>query len=564
MRESSLREDGREKWAELQGSVKGLLEETQALTRRVEGLDERLWARTSGADAERQRHRELEQQVQALEQHGRLHTVAAEEMQKRQVAKLLRVDHSIEDLAKRLGKQEEDLRALQSGPQQQQQQQNHHLEARVRQLQQQHGLIDTKVRNLQLQLSERLQVMSEAPASEDGAAEQESRMEEAVHATERGLAALEKRVMGQIKDLASALASLRVKADGQLQRVSALTERLETVNEPALETMRAELSKARAQDRREAEGGIAALRSWMQEAIDCNEEAMSEIRQALRQANAEVAARTLLPGEALAARTREERAGPCERPADAAQPGGQAPEDLEDLRRRLEWLEENGALSMAAGKVDLQKVDRVQETLTQVVEDVDSLMQRASSGEAACNALQQQLRHLEGRAEPLQQPNAVGSGSQAVAEMQVRSSEVSRRVATLEARLLEVEGGLQFMQELEDAGGHPATGLRPPVTPPPRGSPPHDRQDGRGQAVQDLQRKLEAVAGHLEVVDVLADRVAAIERHLGLPGEPPPAGGPGGEPKASHLHSVAALGRPPGTGAGRPSSPGSSTSADSM
>ena len=32
----------------MQGSVSGLLEETQALARRLDGLDERLWARTSG------------------------------------------------------------------------------------------------------------------------------------------------------------------------------------------------------------------------------------------------------------------------------------------------------------------------------------------------------------------------------------------------------------------------------------------------------------------------------------------------------------------------------------
>lgn len=37
-----------ERWAEVQGSVSGLLEETQALARRLDGLDERLWARTSG------------------------------------------------------------------------------------------------------------------------------------------------------------------------------------------------------------------------------------------------------------------------------------------------------------------------------------------------------------------------------------------------------------------------------------------------------------------------------------------------------------------------------------
>ena len=39
------------------------LEETQALARRLDGLDERLWARTGGSEASKQRHREIEQQA---------------------------------------------------------------------------------------------------------------------------------------------------------------------------------------------------------------------------------------------------------------------------------------------------------------------------------------------------------------------------------------------------------------------------------------------------------------------------------------------------------------------
>ena len=94
-------------------------EALQALTRRVEGLDERLWASTSGSEAERQRHRELEQQVQALDQHCRLHMGTAEETQERQKAKMLRVDHLVEELARRFSKVEDEV----------------HLEARVSKLQ---------------------------------------------------------------------------------------------------------------------------------------------------------------------------------------------------------------------------------------------------------------------------------------------------------------------------------------------------------------------------------------------------------------------------------------------
>merc|ERR1719491_2642329 len=54
--------DWREKWAEVQGSLNGLVEETQALARRVDGLDERLWSRASGVEElSRQGLRDLQQ-----------------------------------------------------------------------------------------------------------------------------------------------------------------------------------------------------------------------------------------------------------------------------------------------------------------------------------------------------------------------------------------------------------------------------------------------------------------------------------------------------------------------
>jgi len=497
-RESMRENDGREKWAEVQGSVKGLIDETQALTRRVESLDERLWARTSGSEAEKQRHRDLEQQVQALEQHSRLQAVSSEEAQKRQVAKLLRIDHALEDSVKRLGKLEEDLRTFQSGSQQQ-----HHLESRLRQVQQQNGHLDARVRNLQLQVSESLQVMSVNPAPQEDTAEQGSRMEEAVQATERGMAALEKRITQQIKDLSSALASLRIKADGQVQRVSSLFERLETVNEPVLESMQAELAKARAHDRREIEGDIASLRKWVQEVMEGNEEAVSEFRQTLRQANAEIAAHTLLPGEAMAHHAVNEHTRSCERELDRS-------EDLEDLRRRLEWLEENGAVNMATGQVDAQQVAQMQESISQLADDVSNLMQRTCGSEVTCSDLQQS-QQLQTLAEQTQQPGIAGPApQQAVAEVHVRCTEVSRRVATLEARLLEVEGNVQFINETEDLGG-----VRGP--PSDQGHGQYGRREAsRSQAVQDLSHKLEAVAGHLEAIDLLSDRVSAVERHLKL------------------------------------------------
>jgi len=547
LRESLRESDGREKWAEIQGSVKGLLEELQALTRRVEGLDERLWARTSGTEAEKQRHRELEQQVQTLDQHCRLHMVTAEETQKRQVAKLLRIDHSVEELARRFGKLEEEVHIMQINPTQQ-----HHLEARISHVQQQHGHFDTRMRSMQLQLTECMQAVHEPAENEDSSfVEPGSRIDEAVHAAERGMAALERRVLDQVKDISSALAALRVKSDGTTQRVASLAERLETAHEPALEAMRAELANARAQDRREVDGEVVALRSWMQEVNDSADETISEVRQAIRQAHSEIAALTLRPPDGEAYRAIEERTDAQEHevnelkaqldtlparmdtlpvePGDDAIPGRPVDEDLDDIRRRLEWLEERGAASTVAEKIDTQKAAHNQETLCDLVEQVTTIGQRTSRGEATCGALQLQIKQVQAALETQQAERA--TPSQVITEVQVSCSEISRHVAKVEARLLEVEGGLQFLQESgPPTGGNTLEtsfsgsdvhtvrdmGLHHPRTPPPFGADVNGRHgaDSKPRIMQELQRKLEVVAQSLEVNEELVERVTAIERHL--------------------------------------------------
>lgn len=103
--------DARKRWAEVQGSIVGLIEEHQVLSRRLDGFEERL-ARTGGLELVRQRSLELEQQVQALEQHCRLSDASQEEVHKRQSVKLCRADHLLEELGRRLAKAEERLSSL--------------------------------------------------------------------------------------------------------------------------------------------------------------------------------------------------------------------------------------------------------------------------------------------------------------------------------------------------------------------------------------------------------------------------------------------------------------------
>jgi len=290
LEEKAREGDGREKWAEIQGSVKGLIEETQALTRRVEGLDERLWARTSGSEIAKQRNRELEQQVQNLEQQSRLISAATEETQKRQATKIRRVEHSLEEATRRLVKVEEEARARHGGHQQ------NFLDSRVAQVEQQQEQLDAELRQLQMQVDEAYAVSAEG-ALHPGENSHEPRLDEAIQAAEHGLATLEKKVSTQIEDLASSVATLRVKVDGHHQRVGTLAERMETAHKPAMESLHQELTQGTQQHRRELDSELAALKTRLQETVDANEEALTELREALRHAHAEIAAFSLRPDD---------------------------------------------------------------------------------------------------------------------------------------------------------------------------------------------------------------------------------------------------------------------------
>merc|ERR1719410_3076282 len=115
---------------------------------------------------------------------------------------------------------------------------------------------------------------------------------------------------------------------------------------------------------------------------------------------------------------------PAELGNHSTNPGRPVDEDLDDIRRRLEWLEERGAASTVAEKIDSQKASHNQETLCDLVEQVSTIVQQTSRGESLCAALQQQIQQVQTALDAHQAERA--TPSQVIAEVQVTCSEISR------------------------------------------------------------------------------------------------------------------------------------------
>ncbi|CAK9102246.1 Hypothetical protein (Fragment) [Durusdinium trenchii] len=507
--------DGRERWAEVQGSVSGLLEETQALARRLDGLDERLWARTSGSEASKQRNRDLEQQVQALEQQNRLAAAAAEELQKRQATKIRRTEHSMEEVMRRMEKLEEELR--QRAPPQR----DGYMEAKFIAFEQNQEALDTEIRALQANLEDGLQQLREEFKDGQSAG--------ALEPDDRALSALERKVTGQVEEVSSNMASLRVKVDRLMDRVGSLAERIETAHEPSIDSLRVEISQARGQERRELDAEIQSLKSRLQHTQDSTEETCIEVREALRQARAETAALSYRPDiqeDSSWMRTTEERLAGHEqdlfdlreRVEELIQgdPDGKPlrdNEDVENIRRRLEVLEEQGT---AVEDPETTRMVQVQNTICDLVEQVSKLKQHASSAEANSSSWQQQVKQIHSLIERKQNEDA--ASLRVNGEVEAKVGALSSQVADIAARLLEVEGNLDFVRETEQSSltEAPNSGVAGPGT---QGS-------GGGNAA--LQEKLEAVALHLEIVDDLTERLGDLERKWNAGPEPHGMGSPPG------------------------------------
>ncbi|CAE8715976.1 unnamed protein product, partial [Polarella glacialis] len=194
---------------------------------------------------------------------------------------------------------------------------------------------------------------------------------------------------------------------------------------------------------------------------------------ALRQARAEVAALGLRPDVAEDnnwVRSVEERlagyeqelydvrlrvdempeAGDAEAAAQAAEVAAKLPEDdLEDLRRRLEWIEEQKSVGAASDKTDSRQISQVHNTVCDLVEQVSKLKKQASSWEATASSSQQQVQHLQSMIEKRQMED---SGLfRGASEVEGKLGAVCQQVADMAARLLEVEGNLDFVRENETA-----------------------------------------------------------------------------------------------------------------
>eukprot|EP00927_Polykrikos_kofoidii_P053898 TRINITY_DN48421_c0_g1_i1.p1 TRINITY_DN48421_c0_g1~~TRINITY_DN48421_c0_g1_i1.p1 ORF type:complete len:1115 (+),score=199.41 TRINITY_DN48421_c0_g1_i1:63-3407(+) len=277
----------REKWTELTGTLNGLIDESQALARRMDSLDERLWTRANGAEeVARQGARELTQQLQSLERHSRLSEAAMEEAQRRQATKTRRIEHLMEDIGWRLAKIEEDASSHATPPIDPQL-----IERRMEQADRRHQELRQELVTALSSAASRLEELDGQVAALAGASAVAdvgsgsrhrrgrtpasggmplSHVDEDVSGSgferwdvldnlEENIAGLDRKLGGQIEELAGIVASIRVKVDAHQQRHTGFAERLETVHLPAIEELRTKIEEERARDLREIDGKLAHL-----------------------------------------------------------------------------------------------------------------------------------------------------------------------------------------------------------------------------------------------------------------------------------------------------------------
>jgi len=517
--------DARERWAELQGSVNGLVEETQALSRRVDGLDQTVWARTSGTEIAKQRSRELEQKVQNLENLNRLASAMSEETQnaqKRQATKLRRLEQGVDDALRRLGKVEEDSRPGAAASREQA------FEARLSALEQSRDRFDMDLQTMHLQLDDGLRSLSQELVVGSSHVDGPASVDEAIRLAQSKLSSINAKVSSQVDDLSSSVASLRVKVDGQLTRMSSQVERLQSAHEPAIEALRAELMQMRSQDRRDLDKEVAALTARLQQAESGIEETVADAKATLRQVSTPVQhgrgryEESLPPAvaERLAALERciaNLQESPAAEAVDGFHPAAMNNVhllELEELRRRLTSLEDRVHEVSEAGRIEPKQFFHAQGNICDLLQEVGRLREKDASGEVRANALQGQLQQLQTVLERRKEEET--HPLRAVTELDARVSEISKRVTDFAARLLEVEASREIAHEgdtvqLADLSAVSSTAYGAGRALKAAGNsraPTPDVPDGA-----ELQDKLLAVARHLENLDDLPERVAQLE-HL--------------------------------------------------
>eukprot|EP00434_Breviolum_minutum_P029059 symbB.v1.2.025706.t1/scaffold2512.1/size77315/1 len=255
----------RERWADLQGSVSGLLEEVAGLVRRVEGLDEKLRIRTASCEELlRQRSRELEQQLHGQQQKVQLAVSTFEEMSKRQTAKLRKMATTSEEQARKMAALEDFTRKTQAmgavSPLEA-------VQARLSELEGQQASLEEEFRHV---TSSAVPQVSPRHASPEEF--------EVARALESELAKLSKQMAAQLDEHSAALANLRVKTESQEQRLSAAGDRFEKVIAPSLEAVRSEMQQLRLADRAEMDQELEHLNRQLKDIAESHEEALIEVQ----------------------------------------------------------------------------------------------------------------------------------------------------------------------------------------------------------------------------------------------------------------------------------------------
>jgi len=450
---------GRERWADLQGSVSGLLEEMSSLSRRVESLDEKLRSRIGGCEElTRQKVRELEQQLHAQQQKTSLAVSTSEEMSKRHSARIRKLGQSIEEVTRRLAALDEAGTIRQTGATVDAMQ----IEARLSELEGQQASLEEEFRNLAAVQDGATQAamfsgdgtlrssadsacggLSVSCRGRDLAANCEGDFDSALRTFERDLA----RTCATLDEHAAALANLRVRSDGQEQRLAATYERLETVVASPLEAFRTEVLQMRDNDRQEFDKQLGHWSRRLQAVADASDEATTELRDGLAKTKEMVqvpgprfedntAIRKLMDTSMLQEQALRRLEAMVREPHRGA---GSMTEELceiavrmDSVEHRMACLEQTNCSEELSDKADRAEILRLDASLQELSEPLRRLSQRTASSEARASALERQVERLQQHQEATVSEG--GTSSTALLSARCTGEEISALISTANAR----------------------------------------------------------------------------------------------------------------------------------
>jgi len=489
----------RERWADLQGKVDGMLEEMSALARRVEGLDEKLRLRIGGCEETlRQRTQKLEQQLHEQEHKALLAASTNEEIQKRQAAKLRKVGQALEDSVRRMDTVEELARRPDIGTSSAAER-HRALESRLAEHEQRYLLFEDEVRHHPIMSGAVKLQSTQAENGEPGSIARrglaydtnDDDEDPALRTLERDLAALAERHDKMLDEHGAELAKLRVRTDGQEQRLNSAADRVETAIAPLRSGILSELAQLREHDKQEIEGKVENLGRRVQTVTETSEEVAAEVRDRIRELGAEIAAAGLAsrnaPPEHMPALQKLadahvmheqaiRRLEACVQEPQAA--GVMSTEDLcsmllrvESMENRVDCLEQSGGEQELSEKADRTQLLRVEAAVQELSEPINRLSKRTASNEARSAALErrvEQLQQFHANSESLgssggiegvassspQPPQAIEELSAAVS----RIDAVASLVNNLKARLLDLESVVESGTPLA-ASGQPSPAI---------------------------------------------------------------------------------------------------------